>query len=208
MQSNSRMMTGFYHWAIPLCLAASALLVMLLGEDGEGLLRYQRSEILNGEGWRLLSGHLVHLGWSHLSMNLLALALVWALLGDTLTLAGWLLLLLCCALFDGLGLLLLNPGVEWYVGLSGVLHGLFLAGSLAGLASGRRDALLLLIALVAKLAWEQLAGPLPGSEAAAGGPVVVDAHLYGAIAGGATAALMLGLPGWRRRFLRGSRFKV
>lgn len=200
MQSNSRMMAGLYLWGIPLGLAASALLVMLLGEAGEALLRYQRSEILIGEVWRLLSGHLVHLGWSHLLMNLLALALVWALFGDTLTLAGWLLLLLFCALFDGLGLLLLNPGVEWYVGLSGVLHGLFLAGALAGLASGRRDAALLLIALVAKLAWEQLAGPLPGSEATAGGPVVVDAHLYGAIAGGVTAALMLG-GGWRRRFL-------
>lgn len=200
MQSNSRMMAGLYLWGIPLGLAASALLVMLLGEAGEALLRYQRSEILIGEVWRLLSGHLVHLGWSHLLMNLLALALVWALFGDTLTLAGWLLLLLFCALFDGLGLLLLNPGVEWYVGLSGVLHGLFLAGALAGLASGRRDAALLLIALVAKLAWEQLAGPLPGSEATAGGLVVVDAHLYGAIAGGVTAALMLG-GGWRRRFL-------
>jgi rhomboid family GlyGly-CTERM serine protease len=134
-------------------------------------------------------------------MNLLALALLWALLGETLTLAAWSLLLLSCALFDGLGLLLFNPAVEWYVGLSGVLHGLFLAGALAGLASGRRDALLLFVALVVKLAWEQLAGPLPGSAAAAGGPVVVDAHLYGAIAGTATVALMLGLPGWRRRFL-------
>jgi rhomboid family GlyGly-CTERM serine protease len=201
MQSNRRVVTGFYRWGLPLGLAASALLVMLLGESGEALLRYQRSEILNGEGWRLLSGHLVHLGWSHLWMNLLALALLWALLGETLTVTAWSLLLLSCALLDGLGLLLFNTGVEWYVGLSGVLHGLFLAGSLAGLASGRRDALLLLIALVVKLAWEQLAGPLPGSAAAAGGPVVVDAHLYGAIAGSATAALMLAVPGWRRRFL-------
>jgi rhomboid family GlyGly-CTERM serine protease len=203
MQSNDgrKISALLRQWGIPLGLSAAALLVMLLGDAGADALRYQRSAVMQGEPWRLLSGHLVHLSWSHMLMNLLALALLWALLGETLTLAAWSLLLLSCALFDGLGLLLFNPAVEWYVGLSGVLHGLFLAGALAGLASGRRDALLLFVALVVKLAWEQLAGPLPGSAAAAGGPVVVDAHLYGAIAGTATVALMLGLPGWRRRFL-------
>jgi len=40
-----------------------------------------------------------------------------------------------------------------------------------------------LLLLGLKLAWEQLAGPLPGSEALSGGPVVVDAHLYGTSAG-------------------------
>ena len=37
--------------------------------------------------------------------------------------------------------------------------------------------------LVAKLAYEQLLGPLPLSSATSGGQVVVDAHLYGALAG-------------------------
>ena len=37
--------------------------------------------------------------------------------------------------------------------------------------------------LAMKLAYEQLLGPLPGSEGTAGGEVVVVAHLYGAISG-------------------------
>ena len=42
--------------------------------------------------------------------------------------------------------------------------------------------------LIAKLAWEQISGPLPGSAATAGVAVIVDAHLYGA-AGGILALL-------------------
>ena len=43
---------------------------------------------------------------------------------------------------------------------------------------------------VVKIGWEQWHGPVPGSETTSGGPVVVDAHLYGAV-GGAMAALLM-----------------
>jgi len=45
--------------------------------------------------------------------------------------------------------------------------------------------------LLAKLAYEQLYGALPGSAATAGGPVIVDAHLYGSIAGIIAAVAIL-----------------
>ena len=79
--------------------------------------------------------------------------------------------------------LLTGKVVVTYVGLSGVLHGLFVSGCLMDIRNGHRDALLLFILISAKLAWEQVSGPLPGSESTAGGHVVVDAHLYGALSG-------------------------
>lgn len=204
MQTNDARLRliRWQRWGTPLLLGTTALLLMALGDGAAEALRYQRMAILDGELWRLLTGHMVHLGWSHLLLNLAGLALIWALVGDSLTSEAWLLLLICCGLFDSLGLLLFNPELQWYVGLSGVLHGLLLAGSLARLVRGKHDSLLLIIALVMKLTWEQLAGPMPGSEASAGGTVVVDAHLYGAIAGGIFVALLLGVPAWRRRFLQ------
>ena len=39
--------------------------------------------------------------------------------------------------------------------------------------------------------WEQVYGPAPGSEEMAGGNVIVNAHMYGAIAGGLLCAAML-----------------
>ncbi len=168
------------------------------GEEARQLLRYERGAILQGEAWRLLTAHLVHLGPSHLLLNLAGLGLVQLLVGPYLPPRAWWAALLLAGLAVSGGLLLLDPGLRWYVGLSGALHGLLAAGALAALLAGGApwEGGLLLALLAAKLAWEQLAGPLPGSEAAAGGPVVVDAHLYGAL-GGLPAGLWAGLS--RRR---------
>jgi len=188
-------------WALPLALAAPAAAAALGGEAARALLRYQRDAVLAGEWWRLLTAHLAHLGPSHLLLNLAGLALVWLLVGGALGPAAWGAVLLLSALAVSGGLLLLDPGLAWYVGLSGVLHGLLAAGAAARLlrpggpqgssiqGGSRAEGALLLALLAAKLAWEQTFGPLPGSAEAAGGPVVVDAHLYGAIGGGAAGGL-------------------
>jgi len=146
-------------------------------------LRYERTSILAGEAWRLFTAHFVHLGWGHLLMNLAALGLIWGLAWRTLRVSAWLVISLTSMLSVSLGLLMFNPVLEWYVGLSGMLHGLLLAGVMANLASGHRFEIVLLLALFVKVAWEQLYGALPGSADFAGGAVVVDAHLYGLIGG-------------------------
>ena len=139
--------------------------------------------MFGGQWWRLLSGHLVHLGWSHLMLNLGGLALAWLLVGRLFSASFWVLLLLICALSTSLGLLFFNPLLDWYVGLSGVLHGLLLAGGVVSALRGEREAWLLCALVAGKLLWEQLLGPLPGSSDAAGGTVIVDAHLYGGVSG-------------------------
>ncbi len=170
-------------WRLPVLLALVCGLLALAGEPLRSLLIYDREAILHGQVWRLFSAHLLHLGGSHLGLNLAGLALVWALVGERFSGRGWLLVLLVDALVTGLGLLIFNPQLRWYVGLSGVLHGLLVAGSVADIRLGLRGAWLLLGVVALKLAWEQFAGPLPGSEDAAGGRVIVDAHLYGALGG-------------------------
>ena len=81
------------------------------------------------------------------------------------------------------GLWYLDPSLQWYVGLSGLLHALLATGLVVGVSPRRRDLQVLAALLALKIAWEQLSGPLPGSEISSGGPVVVDAHLYGIVAG-------------------------
>mgnify|MGYP000312098150 CR=1 FL=1 len=176
-----------------LALAATiALLCTLL--QGAGLvetLRFDREAIAGGAWWRLLSAHFVHLGTSHLLMNLAGLGLVAALVWERFGAAEWAALTVFSSLAVGVGLLLLNPELGWYVGFSGTLHGLIVAGCLADLRHYPRSAALLLVLVAGKLLWEQLAGALPGSEATAGGRVVVDAHLYGALGGAALAPALL-----------------
>ncbi|ALP53105.1 hypothetical protein Tel_08010 [Candidatus Tenderia electrophaga] len=174
---------------LPVVITLLALLLALGGDGVNEALRYQAAEIKGGELWRLLSGNLVHLGWGHTLMNLLGLGLIWGLFWGAFNQRQWLIITFVSALAVGLGLLAFNPQLLWYVGLSGVLHGLFVGGAVGGIRRGDRREAILLVAVVGKLMWEQFYGALPGSADMAGGPVIVDAHLYGAI-GGAFAALL------------------
>ncbi len=176
--------------SLPLTLALTAILLAIAGDSMTEQLRYHVAEIKAGEIWRLISANLVHLGWSHMLMNLLGLGLIWGLFWNCFSSLNWWLISLASCLGVSLGLLVLNPNLVWYVGLSGVLHGLFVAGAVAAIRRGDRREAILLAAIVAKLLWEQGFGALPGSADMAGGPVVVDSHLYGAI-GGAIAGLLL-----------------
>ena len=181
--------TSFGFWQFPLTVLAVSMVVALLGDEGRELLRYDRIWIAEGETWRLVSGHLTHLGWSHLALNGAGLVLVWFLVGDRFdTLDWWIVVGLSMTAID-LGLWFLNGNLIWYVGLSGVLHGVLAAGILAGLRGADAESVVLAVLLLAKLGWEQLSGPMPGSTLSAGGPVIVDAHLYGT-GGGLLGALL------------------
>ncbi|HEX7031109.1 MAG TPA: rhombosortase [Gammaproteobacteria bacterium] len=188
--------TGYYlrvfrSWPLWL-LGIAAVVLSLLGGPSSPALRYERVAVLAGEWWRLLSGHLVHLGVAHLVLNLAGLALIGWIFGPGLRAAHWLWTLLGSLVAIAAGFLLLEPGLVWYVGLSGVLHGLLLGGAVLDRGFGRGLRAVLICGVFAKLAWEQWAGALPFTAEAAGGPVVVDAHLYGAI-GGLVAGLLLAL---------------
>lgn len=166
------------------------VLLSLLGESGRLALRYEREAVLQGEYWRLLTGHLVHGSWLHLLLNGLGLGLVAALFDRDYSLPAWLLIALFSVVTIDLGFVLYEPQLLWYVGLSGVLHGALAAGAVAWWRhESRLLALLLSVIFIGKLAWEQWHGALPLSGDL---PVVVDAHLYGAI-GGVIAGTVLWL---------------
>jgi len=179
---------------IAVATVAVALGCSLLQAAGaEGFLRYDRLAIAGGEVWRLVTGHFVHLGVAHLAVNVAGLALVALLVGRHLSLRAWGLTLLVCCLVTAGGLLVLSPNVRWYVGLSGVLHGLLVAGAAHAARRGpERTFNAVVLAIVgAKLGWEQFVGALPGTSRLAGGSVIVDAHLFGAAGGLAVAAVLL-----------------
>jgi rhomboid family GlyGly-CTERM serine protease len=181
-------------------LAILALVLLsLLGESGRLALRYEREAVLQGEYWRLLTGHLVHGSWLHLIMNGLGLGLVAALFDRDYSLPAWLLIALFSVVAIDLGFVLYEPQLRWYVGLSGVLHGALAAGAVAWWRhESRLLALLLSVIFIGKLTWEQWHGALPLSGDL---PVVVDAHLYGAI-GGVIAGMVLWLGGSLRAVKR------
>ena len=177
-------------WLFPLVYIAICALIMLAGEFGKEALRYDRVWIGQGETWRLISGHFTHLGWSHLALNSTGLLLVWFLVGGAYSLRVWISITGVTFAVMGMGFWFLNPELYWYVGMSGLLHGLLVAGIVTRLCAMDAETAILLFLLAGKIAWEQFSGPIPGSEATSGGPVIVDAHLYGALGGTLGAILM------------------
>jgi rhomboid family GlyGly-CTERM serine protease len=170
---------GRFGWALLACLGLLWAL-FAAGPHWSDALRYEHGAILRGQWWRLLTGHWVHLGVHHLLLDSAGLVLLWALYARALRARAWLLVLVCAtAAIDG-GLWWSEPRIEWYLGISGLLHGVWAAGAVAlGLRRDRSGWLLLAI-LAAKLALERHGG---GSLIADEMPVVTAAHAFGALGG-------------------------
>jgi rhomboid family GlyGly-CTERM serine protease len=177
--------------AAPAALVVVLLGVFLAGPGAIHVLRYERAAVLAGEAWRLVTGHLVHADAAHLAWNLLGVGIVAVLFARDYSPRHWLVIAAASVVAIDAGFVLLEPQLEWYVGFSGVLHGLMAAGLVAWLRGTRDPFAWLVTALfAAKLAWEHWAGPLPFTAESLSLPVVHQAHTYGAV-GGALAALWL-----------------
>jgi rhomboid family GlyGly-CTERM serine protease len=173
--------------AVLAVVCGALLLPSVGGERARNLLRYERAGLAAGQWWRLLTAHLVHLDLRHALLNCLGLVLMWALFAPDYSAAQWLIVLLAAALAIDGGLWFGDSTIQWYVGSSGVLHGVMAAGALAAMRRGERAGWILGAILLVKLAYEHYAGALPFSGR---DPVVVDAHLYGALGGSLAAAFL------------------
>ncbi len=178
-------------WLLPCVIIGIAAVIAVYGDSGREWLRFDRAAIMSGEYWRLVRGHFVHLGLSHLILNAAGFLLIWYLISAYFDPRLWLIIAVSVIIGIDLGFWFLEPALQWYVGLSGLLHGLLAAGVVGGIRSGRVDVWILGAALIGKLAYEQMLGPLPGSEESSGGAVIIAAHAYGALAGAIMAAVIM-----------------
>lgn len=90
-------------------------------------------------------------------------------------------ILLC--LLEGIGLYLFAPQLQAYVGLSGMLHGLFVIGAILDIRSKLTTGWLLLFVVIAKVTYEQVYGAAPEITEMIGTKVATESHLFGVIIG-------------------------
>ncbi len=167
-------------------LIALVLIVVLLGLAALGeaprlALRWSRAAIGEGEWWRILTAHLVHLDFTHALLNVAGLLLVWMLFASVFSAMYWVLTLFAGALAIHLGLWFVNLPLQWYVGASGLLHTAMAAGIVRQMRARDPLAWGLGVLGAGKLLYEHFGGAMPFMSA--GAPVITDAHLYGALAG-------------------------
>jgi rhomboid family GlyGly-CTERM serine protease len=183
-------------WQKPLYLFAlfiSLLAAMLWGIDWYNQptasmsehFSYLRVDIDRGQVWRLITGNLLHTNLWHLVMNLAGL---WVILflhemhyKKQAVLIYSLFLSLC--LLEGLGLYYFYPSLLAYVGLSGVLHGLFSFGAIMDISKSYRSGYLLLLGVMAKVYYEQTYGASDSVTELIGARVATESHLVGVVSG-------------------------
>ena len=180
---NSNLFSKFQNNLCWHVLLLAATMTLLQPFQSEWLLH--RTEIKQGEVWRILTGNLVHTNGYHLMMNLAGLAFICLLFKEYLSIKLFYLSLFLTSLAVGLGIYFINIELIWYAGLSGALYGLYIvAASTALIQKDYLVSLPVLIGIPAKLIWDSLNdGLTKNSEELIGVPVATDAHIYGLIAG-------------------------
>lgn len=173
------------HYGVAAIFSISLLLLQLF----QGDLIFQRHLIDGGQVWRLWTGNLIHTNLWHLALNLCGFWLLTFINRPPTPpriLVAHILFISTCT---GLGLWFLSPEVAWYAGFSGVLYGLFM---LAGLQFAQQKewatALLILLGICGKTAWDWLHGGNALSANLIDAPVIYSAHIYG-MEGGVILAL-------------------
>ena len=176
-------------WGPPAVLGALSTLLMLGGPQLAQLLRYDRAAVAAGQWWRLFSGNLVHLGWWHLLFNVLSLVLLVLLCPERLSWGEWLRRVSFIGGGMSLCLYVLMPDLQNYVGLSGLVYGLFVLG--LGRQALQRDeiGIACLVFLAARIGWELVKGASASETELIGGGVVAQSHLYGVLCALLYAAL-------------------
>ncbi len=171
------------HSLLVVIIALLAILAFMFRAEVDNIFVYQHQLISQGELWRAFTGHFLHTNGIHLLLNLAALILLWALHGNFYTLKNYSLLFITSALICSTGLFYLSPEISQYVGLSGVLHGIFIFGALMDIRHKDKTGYLLFIGVWLKIAHEQFYGASEQVSTLIDANVAIDAHLWGAVGG-------------------------
>ena len=151
---------------------------------------YWRESLL-GEFWRLWTAHWVHVSWPHYFLNILAFICL-PFIFPRASIWNFAAILLILPPLISLSFYFFLPNIEAYAGLSGVLHGAYVAVACVHLLYQRERgfAMLVLFLIFAKLIWENTIGNQETAQLI-GSPVLVEAHLLGVIWGIGVAVLYI-----------------
>ncbi|MFC0117392.1 rhombosortase [Pseudoalteromonas xiamenensis] len=160
-----------------------AVLAVIFFTPLNGIFEFDRAAIESGQYWQLFTSQFTHSNLAHLLLNALGVVFIWSLHGEYTNAQRYLFNIILLSIVTGTAIYLLSPSIHYYTGLSGVLHGVIIWGTLKDIKLGRKDGWLLLIGVIGKLSWEQIHGASDSIASLIESSVATDAHLFGAVAG-------------------------
>ncbi len=158
-------------------------------------LEFSRRLILSGQIWRLWTAHFVHVSIQHLLINASAFAILYSLLFSKYKITVLLAVGFVSSLLISLALLSFTPYVEWYNGLSGLLHCLAVLYSLRSFTVSKSWVYLGFAGLISlKVIVEAFASSSENVNQHLGMIVIVEAHLLGVLVGLSLCAILACMP--------------
>lgn len=177
---------------------AAFVLCLLVLQGFSRTLELDRQQVLSGEIWRIWTGHLVHTNLHHLVLNTVAALLIYFAFFTKIKFGS---LLVCGALFTpfiSMALLFIDPGLDWYNGLSGLLHAFVAFFSIHMIRNGSGLYCLGLCGVWTKVLIETIRSSLGYEYLIGDMNVIGDAHLIGAFVG--TLAGIIVMMVWHASF--------
>ncbi|MBV1928137.1 MAG: rhombosortase [Gammaproteobacteria bacterium] len=176
---------------LPTLTVLTLIVFLLLGQVFSQIFQYERASILNGEYWRIVTGHFTHTGWNHLFLNVLGLVLVFGTFYRVYSPVCWLLGSAFCLVGVSACFMLFSPSLEWYRGLSGLLHCFLVMGVIGEIRRGKWLYGFGFLAVMGKVFVEFSVGHSGRITGFINADIINDAHLYGAISGGIMACVLI-----------------
>ncbi|MGI1677322.1 MAG: rhombosortase [Cellvibrionaceae bacterium] len=168
---------------IPLMLAITCLALAAANQHLDSVLAFDRTAIEQGEWWRIITANFLQLNWKHLALNLAGIIGIWFIFWGEFTKRWELLFLLISVISTTALLFFLSPNVKHYVGLSGALHGIFIAFCIASIRQHSTLSAIGIIGISIKLLNEQFLSSNSLIEQFIESSVIIDSHLWGAFGG-------------------------
>jgi rhomboid family GlyGly-CTERM serine protease len=167
-----------------LAFALICFALMLLPEQIRELLYLHIERFKQGEYWRFFSAHLIHYSWPHCLSNIIGLFLLMGIFNDTKQNIHWYFAATIVCIAVSSGLILFSTQLDWYLGFSGVLTGLYAYASIKTFNENTKISMIILIALLVSVVIQLFEGELISSILFVDLNTSSYAHAYGFIAGG------------------------
>ena len=163
--------------------ALISMLIMFLPQQDRAILTLHIESVLQGEYWRFFSSHFSHYSWAHCLSNIIGLFLLIGIFNKSKQNMHWIIAATVISAAISCGLIFYSNKLDWYLGFSGVLTGLYAYASIKTFNENAIISITILTILLTYVATQLLEGELIDSIITVDLNASSYAHAFGLIAG-------------------------
>ena len=157
--------------------------VMLLPLHMRELLYLHIEHVTQGEYWRFFSAHFTHISWVHCLSNIVGLILLAGIFNQSKKTLHWSFATFLICTIVSTGLILFSNQLNWYIGFSGVLTGLYAYAAIITFRENLKISTIIIIALSIYILAQVLEGEIINATIMTDIKTSSYAHAFGFITG-------------------------